>query len=71
MTVLAKNRITSYNVCYTKLLRELQARIFELNFTTKREGNFGLGIGLHVCQQIIAQHSGRIEVSSEPSYNFV
>lgn len=45
---------------------ELQAKIFELNFTTKRDGNFGLGIGLHVCQQIIAQHQGRIEVSSEP-----
>ncbi|GAA4498376.1 ATP-binding protein [Pseudaeromonas paramecii] len=45
---------------------ELQARIFELNFTTKRDGNFGLGIGLHVCQQIIAQHQGRIAVRSVP-----
>lgn len=45
---------------------ELQTRIFELNFTTKHEGNFGLGIGLHVCQQIIAQHQGRIGVRSEP-----
>jgi C4-dicarboxylate-specific signal transduction histidine kinase len=38
--------------------------IFELNYTTKKEGNFGLGIGLSVCQQILAQHSGWIEVQS-------
>lgn len=44
---------------------ELQTRIFELNFTTKHEDNFGLGIGLHVCRQIIAQHQGRIGVRSE------
>lgn len=42
----------------------LQQKIFELNFTTKREGNFGLGIGLSVCQQIIQQHGGTIEVDS-------
>ncbi|WP_432454763.1 MULTISPECIES: ATP-binding protein [unclassified Agarivorans] len=46
--------------------QELIDRIFELNFTTKREGNFGLGIGLTVCQQIVGQHDGRIEVESEP-----
>jgi signal transduction histidine kinase len=40
-------------------------KIFELNFTTKKEGNFGLGIGLSVCQQILAQHNGWIEVESE------
>ena len=44
----------------------LQAQIFELNFTTKREGNFGLGIGLSVCLQIINQHGGQIEVESQP-----
>ncbi|MGF1686119.1 ATP-binding protein [Photobacterium japonica] len=43
-----------------------QAKIFELNFTTKREGDFGLGIGLSVCQQIIHQHNGTITVDSEP-----
>ncbi|CAH0533373.1 Adaptive-response sensory-kinase SasA [Vibrio stylophorae] len=42
------------------------ARIFELNYTTKREGNFGLGIGMSVCQQIIHQHQGEIIVTSEP-----
>nr|WP_275667099.1 ATP-binding protein [Vibrio brasiliensis] len=43
----------------------VQQQMFDLNFTTKREGNFGLGIGLSVCQQIIHQHGGRIEVESE------
>lgn len=40
-------------------------KIFELNYTTKREGNFGLGIGLSVCQQIIHQHNGWIDVDSK------
>lgn len=42
-----------------------QDRIFELNYTTKREGNFGLGIGLTICSQIIKRHSGFIEIESE------
>ncbi|MCE0557038.1 ATP-binding protein [Motilimonas sp. E26] len=41
-----------------------KARIFELNYTTKREGNFGLGIGLTVCQQIVKRHHGEIKVIS-------
>jgi len=44
---------------------ELQQQIFELNFTTKKEGNFGLGIGLSVCQQIVHQHNGFIRVESK------
>ncbi|MGR2766979.1 ATP-binding protein [Photobacterium ganghwense] len=47
---------------------EEQQKIFELNYTTKREGNFGLGIGLSVCQQIIHQHNGTIRVESEPGH---
>ncbi|MCE2595151.1 cyclic nucleotide-binding domain-containing protein [Motilimonas cestriensis] len=43
---------------------EKKARIFELNYTTKREGNFGLGIGLTVCQQIVKRHHGEIKVIS-------
>ncbi|MGY0615784.1 ATP-binding protein [Vibrio sp. FJH11] len=39
--------------------------IFELNFTTKKVGNFGLGIGLSICQQIVTAHNGWIEVDSE------
>ncbi|OLQ88248.1 ATPase [Vibrio panuliri] len=46
---------------------KLQQQIFALNFTTKKEGNFGLGIGLSVCQQIIHQHGGMIEVESKVS----
>ena len=38
--------------------------MFTLNFTTKKEGNFGLGIGLSVCQQIVHQHGGQIKVDS-------
>ncbi|WP_240205987.1 ATP-binding protein [Vibrio sp. CyArs1] len=45
--------------------RDQLESIFELNFTTKKEGNFGLGIGLSVCQQILNQHKGWIEVDSE------
>lgn len=41
------------------------SRIFTPNYTTKKEGNFGLGIGLSICQQIIASHQGRITVESE------
>lgn len=46
---------------------ELQARIFDLNYTTKTEGDFGLGIGLSVCQQIIHRHLGSIQVESTPN----
>ncbi|GLS90837.1 transcriptional regulator [Psychromonas marina] len=42
-------------------------KIFELNYTSKREGNFGLGIGLTICSQIIKRHGGNIEVESEPN----
>ncbi|PKF61667.1 histidine kinase [Psychromonas sp. psych-6C06] len=40
-------------------------KIFELNYTSKSEGNFGLGIGLTICSQIIKRHGGTIEVESE------
>jgi signal transduction histidine kinase len=41
-------------------------KIFELNYTTKRKGNFGLGIGLTICSQIIKRHHGSIEIESQP-----
>jgi len=40
-------------------------KIFELNYTTKRKGNFGLGIGLTICSQIIKRHNGDIKIESE------
>ncbi|PKF49744.1 ATP-binding protein [Enterovibrio nigricans] len=42
----------------------IKNKIFELNYTTKREGHFGLGIGLSVSRQIVEQHGGTINVSS-------
>lgn len=43
------------------------ARVFDLRFTT-RQGRveFGLGLGLRICQDIVAQHNGTIDVESEP-----
>jgi signal transduction histidine kinase len=42
-------------------------RVFDLRFTT-RQGRveFGLGLGLRICQDIVAQHNGAIDVESEP-----
>ncbi|WP_281544336.1 ATP-binding protein [Grimontia sp. SpTr1] len=44
----------------------IKDKVFELNYTTKREGHFGLGIGLSVCRQIVEHHGGAINVSSSP-----
>ncbi|WP_420855610.1 ATP-binding protein [Vibrio maerlii] len=41
--------------------------VFEVNFTTKKAGNFGLGIGLSICRQIIEQHNGMISIKSKPN----
>lgn len=43
---------------------ETLERIFEPMFTTKRMGT-GAGLGLAICDQIIRQHGGSIEVQSE------
>ncbi len=42
---------------------EVLPRIFDLYFTTKKDGS---GIGLAMCYRIVQLHSGVIEVESEP-----
>ena len=44
---------------------ELRAKIFEPFFSTKPRGE-GTGLGLHICQQIIAKHGGAIQLDSQP-----
>lgn len=62
---------TAVQVCFTDsgkgITNEQKNNIFELNYTTKKEGNFGLGIGLAVCRQIVLQHGGDILVESVPN----
>ncbi|MEZ8285918.1 ATPase [Vibrio splendidus] len=47
------------------IAKEDISTIFNPNFTTKKEGNFGLGIGLSISQQIVSAHQGYILVESE------
>ncbi|MDH5912750.1 ATP-binding protein [Vibrio splendidus] len=47
------------------ITKEDISTIFNPNFTTKKEGNFGLGIGLSISQQIVSAHQGFILVESE------
>ena len=44
---------------------ELRAKIFEPFFSTKARGE-GTGLGLHICQQIVAKHGGAIRLDSMP-----
>jgi len=46
---------------------ELQKKIFQPNFTTKKGGlSFGLGLGLSIVQRLIDSYNGKIKVDSNP-----
>ncbi len=46
---------------------DIVSRIFEPYFTTRSTDEKGIGMGLTICQQIVEQHQGQIEVvSSQP-----
>ena len=42
-------------------------KIFEVNFTTRQgRADFGLGIGLPICRDVIQRHNGSLSVESRP-----
>ena len=44
---------------------DIKEKIFDPFFTTKKSGE-GSGLGLHICREIISQHSGTISFESNP-----
>ena len=68
MDVAVMARITSYNVCYTKLLRELRPQVFKM-FTTlrRRDETEHTGIGLALVKKLVTRYGGEVWVRN----NFV
>jgi signal transduction histidine kinase len=47
--------------------KENQKRVFEAYFTTKHTGpSPGMGLGLAVCQKIVLEHGGKLQLASRP-----
>jgi signal transduction histidine kinase len=46
------------------ITEESKKKIFEPFYTTKKLGE-GTGLGLAICNQIVKEHSGKIEVESQ------
>ncbi len=52
--------------CGKGIAAEDLPRIFDMNFTRRSGGDFGLGMGLTIVKEIVEAHGGRIEVESVP-----
>jgi signal transduction histidine kinase len=45
--------------------RDQLEKVFDPVFTTKPQGE-GTGLGLYICQQIVSDHRGEIQITSKP-----